>query len=179
MRGLPPLQIVFPAHALDGFSCHQEEVRAAYKHKHLKAAFTNVAQKEAWSTKVGGRVGLVGMLCCAGGGHGRDVCRHRPRGWLDEHGLAAFQTAHAHPPTHSACLGQVSISARGVLKVTHMLTLAGGPLAPPLEAQPLLGTFTSQAAPQRTCVVQFVVLPAEDAEGGGVLGADEDMEGVV
>lgn len=47
------LQIVFPAHVLDGFSCHEEEVRASYKYKHLKAAFTNVAQKEPWSAKVG------------------------------------------------------------------------------------------------------------------------------
>lgn len=48
------LQIEFPTHALDGFSCHETEVRAAYKYKHLKAAFTNVAQKEPWSAKVGG-----------------------------------------------------------------------------------------------------------------------------
>lgn len=71
---------------------------------------------------------------------------------------------------------QVCISSRGVLKVTHMLTLAGGPLAAPVEAQPLLGTFTSQGAAQRTCVVQFVVLPHDDAGGdGGALDGDDDM----
>lgn len=50
---LPATQISFPAHVLDGFSCHEDEVRASYKYKHLKAAFTNVAQKEPWSTKAG------------------------------------------------------------------------------------------------------------------------------
>lgn len=38
---------------------------------------------------------------------------------------------------------QVCISSRGVLKVTHMLTLAGGGVAP-VEVPPLLGTFSSQ-----------------------------------
>ena len=47
------LQISFPPHVLDGFSCHAEEVRATFKYKHLKAAFTNVAQREQWSAKVG------------------------------------------------------------------------------------------------------------------------------
>ncbi|KAL4425833.1 hypothetical protein ABPG75_009849 [Micractinium tetrahymenae] len=101
------LEISFPAHVLDGFSCHEEEVRASYKYKHLKAAFTNVAQKEPWSTK---------------------VC----------------------------------ISSRGVLKVTHMLTLAGGGLVP-MEAPALLGTFTSQGSAQRTCVVQFVIMAHDEA----------------
>lgn len=99
-----------------------------------------------------------------------------------QQGVPAACVSTTQPPAHRSPappLAQVSISARGVLKATHMLTLAGGPLAPPLEAQPLLGTFTSQAAQQRTCVVQHVLLPAEDAEGGGALGADEDMEGVV
>lgn len=49
---------MFPPQALDGFTCHEEEVRASYKYKHLKAAFTNVAQKAPWSAKVGG--------CCRG-----------------------------------------------------------------------------------------------------------------
>lgn len=38
---------------------------------------------------------------------------------------------------------QVCISSRGVLKVTHMLTLAGSAGVAP-EPQPLMGTFTSQ-----------------------------------
>ena len=50
---LLPAQISFPPHVLDGFSCHAEEVRATFKYKHLKAAFTNVAQREQWSAKVG------------------------------------------------------------------------------------------------------------------------------
>lgn len=72
------------------------------------------------------------------------------------------------------------ISDHGVLKVTHMLALAGGQAAPPLDAQPLVGTFTSQGAGQRSssmAVVQFVVLPASDDEGeggGGALGPDDD-----
>lgn len=69
------------------------------------------------------------------------------------------------PPTPAA--SQVYISSRGVLRVTHMLMLASGPAAPPpLEAQPLLGTFSSQGGPQRMCVVQFVVLPHDDADAG-------------
>lgn len=55
---------MFPVQALDGFSCHDEEVRASYKYKHLKAAFTNVAQKEPWSAKVGAASGWQG---CKGG----------------------------------------------------------------------------------------------------------------
>lgn len=39
---------------------------------------------------------------------------------------------------------QIAISSRGVLRVTHMLTLAGGAPLASLEAQPLLGTLTSQ-----------------------------------
>jgi hypothetical protein len=39
---------------------------------------------------------------------------------------------------------QIAISSRGVLRVTHMLTLAGGGPLAPLEAQPLLGTLNSQ-----------------------------------
>ena len=46
---------------------------------------------------------------------------------------------------HPTCLPfrQVCISSRGVLKVTHMLTLAGSAAVAP-EPQPLMGTFTSQ-----------------------------------
>ncbi|KAL4859856.1 hypothetical protein ACK3TF_000122 [Chlorella vulgaris] len=111
------LEITFPVHALDGFSCHAEEVRASYKYKHLKAAFTHVAQKEAWSAKI-------------------------------------------------------AISSRGVLRVTHMLTLAGGGPLAPLEAQPFLGTLTSQGHAQRTCVSKFVILPHE-AERDGFCGDDD------
>ncbi|KAL4445781.1 hypothetical protein ABPG77_008980 [Micractinium sp. CCAP 211/92] len=57
---------------------------------------------------------------------------------------------------------EVCISSRGVLKVTHMLTLAGGGLAP-TEAPALLGTFASQGSAQRTCVVQFVIMPHDEA----------------
>ena len=49
------------------------------------------------------------------------------------------------PPLPPPLLLQVSISSRGVLKVTHMLTLAGGATAV-LEAQHPLGTLTSQAS---------------------------------
>ncbi|EFN57432.1 hypothetical protein CHLNCDRAFT_50963 [Chlorella variabilis] len=112
------LEITFPAHALDGFSCHTEEVRATFKYKHLKAAFTNVAQKELWSAKI-------------------------------------------------------AISSRGVLRVTHMLTLAGGAPLASLEAQPLLGTLTSQAHAPRTCIVKFVVMPY-DEKGDAGFGGDDD-----
>lgn len=90
------------------------------------------------------------------------------------------------------------ISSRGVLKVTHMLTLAGGGLVP-MEAPAVLGTFTSQVrsptrrerwpcvtldsavgaaaascqppfilvclqgSAHRTCVVQFVIMPHDEA----------------
>lgn len=107
------VQITFPVHALDGFSCHAEEVRASYKYKHLKAAFTHVAQKEAWSAKV------VPAL--------RAIARSKYMCIL-----------------LSALTVQIAISSRGVLRVTHMLTLAGGGPLAPLEAQPLLGTLTSQ-----------------------------------
>lgn len=106
------LEIVFPAHVLEGFSCHDEEVRASYKYKHLKAAFTHVAQKEPWSAK---------------------VC----------------------------------ISSRGVLKVTHMLTLAGGALAP-VEALSLLGTFVTQVRGAYRDVIKL--FGAAGARAGEVVG---------
>lgn len=148
---------MFPAQALDGFSCQEDEVRASYKHRHLKAAFANVAQKDPWSAKVGaGRVKLAAAE--AAGRIPRQQPTTRPA---------------LHPPALQVC-----ISSRGVLKVTHMLTLATGALvAPPLEAPPLLGTFTSQGAgaPQSTCVVQFVILPHDAEDGdGGMLGPDEE-----
>ena len=114
-------QITFPPHALDGFSCHAEEVRATYKYKHLKAAFTNVAQKEPWSAKV----------------EAAPLHVHRD---LRTERLQLFVV-------------QVAISSRGVLRVTHMLTLVAGALPMPVEVQPLLGTLTSQVlfvrAPRR------------------------------
>ena len=50
-------QITFPQHVLDSFCCHEDEVCASYKHKHLKAAFTHVAQRDPWSAKA---------RCCCG-----------------------------------------------------------------------------------------------------------------
>jgi len=54
---------------------------------------------------------------------------------------AAGPLAAAALPASSSL--QVCISSRGVLKVTHMLTLAGSAAMAP-EPQPLMGTFTSQ-----------------------------------
>ena len=49
-----------------------------------------------------------------------------------------------HLPLLLASVVQISISSRGVLKVTHMLTLAGGS-AMAVEAPHPLGTFSTQA----------------------------------
>ncbi len=125
---------MFPAQALDGFSCHDEEVQASYKYKHLKAAFTNVAQKEPWSAKVGAAGRQAGGEASKGGSS-----RLAAGSWCVH--LHLLIAAAAALPASSSL--QVCISSRGVLKVTHMLTLAGSAAMAP-EPQPLMGTFTSQ-----------------------------------
>ena len=49
------LQIEFPAQQLSGWQCGGESVEFSYRHKHLKAAFAHIPQKEPAnvSTKVG------------------------------------------------------------------------------------------------------------------------------
>ena len=175
---------------LDGFHCAVPEVHHAYKHKHMKTAFSQLPQARDGSTAMSSKVQTTSILiCCAAHPRAGKACcecnLHVPC-------VHYPYVAHAHagrPSTAAApcddafvridvngryAAVQVVIDANGLMKVTHMLSLGGGGPADAQfgagssgvpSAQGGMASSQRVAVTNRMAVIQFMLVSEDDNEG--------------
>jgi hypothetical protein len=103
-----------------GFACAGGEVSCYYKHKHLRAAFSNIpaAAKDgsSVSTKVGRCTGRCNQRVAV---QATSMAGQRQRSWK------SLMRRYCHPALdiHVASGSQVMIDSQGLMKVMHMITV--------------------------------------------------------